>query len=51
MEIKSSIDSIRDFAVDAFNAGRILVAEWIAGKEADVCDVLNNPEDEYPLKD
>lgn len=46
MEIKQSIESTRDFALDLFHAGKLaLIAAWDK-LDSKACDAINTLEDE-----
>ena len=45
MEIRTSIESTRDFALDVFHAGRLALASVIEKIDTKICDAINSPED------
>lgn len=46
MEIKQSIESVRDLTVEIFNAGRLACASVLEKIDTKICNAINSPEDE-----
>ncbi len=45
MELRQTVESLKEFAVDMFLAGKVAVGEFMAGQDTKAADILNSEDD------